>query len=46
MNAKTVEFKKLVSLVSRNTKCYFKDNLHFLCPLLRRLYFSFFSLRF
>ena len=34
MNAKTVEFKKLVSLVSRNTKCYFKDKFTFFMSLI------------
>lgn len=34
MNAKTVELKKLVSLVSRNTKCYFKDKFTFFMSLI------------
>lgn len=34
MNAKTVELKKLVSLVGRNTRCYFKDKFTFFMSLI------------
>ncbi len=33
----TVEFKKLISLVSRNTKCYFKDKFLFFISLITPL---------
>ena len=34
MNVKTVEFRKFVSLVGRNTRCYFKDKFTFFMSLI------------
>lgn len=34
MNAKTLECKKFISLVGRNTKCYFKDKFMFFMSLI------------